>query len=73
MLGTSGQWVTNLCRKGELKAYRTPLGWLIDPEDALRYANERREKQEAKMSKAAAFAERYIREHPETFRELANS
>ena len=73
MLGTSGQWVTSLCRKGELKAYRTALGWLIDPKDAIRYAEERKSKQEAKLSKAAEFAECFIREHPETFRDLANS
>jgi hypothetical protein len=50
MLGTSGQWVTQLARRHELDAVRTPLGWLINPKDVERLANERLEKAEQKVS-----------------------
>lgn len=50
MLGTSGQWVTQLARKGELDAVRTPLGWLVNPADVERMASERLEKAERKVS-----------------------
>ncbi len=49
VLGVSGQWVTNLCRKGELRAVRTALGWLVDPDDIERLAGEREKKLEAKI------------------------
>lgn len=50
LLGTSGQWVTQLARRGELDAVRTPLGWLVNPADVERLANERLERAERKIS-----------------------
>ena len=50
MLGTSGQWVTQLARKGELDAVRTSLGWLVNPADVERMSRERLEKAERKVS-----------------------
>lgn len=50
MLGTSGQWVTQLARRGELDAVRTSLGWLVNPADVERVANERLERAERKIS-----------------------
>lgn len=50
MLGTSGQWVTQLARRRELDAVRTSLGWLINPADVERLAKERLEKAEQKIS-----------------------
>jgi len=50
LLGTSGQWVTQLARRGELDAVRTPLGWLVNPAAVERLANERLEKAEQKIS-----------------------
>ena len=50
LLGTSGQWVTQLARRDELDAVRTTLGWLINPKDVERLANERLEKAEQKIS-----------------------
>ncbi len=50
ILGTSGQWVTKLARRGELDALRTSLGWLVNPADVERLANERLERAEQKVS-----------------------
>ncbi len=50
MLGTSGQWVTQLARRRELDGVRTSLGWLVNPADVERLANERLEKAEQKIS-----------------------
>ena len=50
MLGTSGQWVTQLARKGKLDAVKTPLGWLVNPADVERVATERLERAEEKIS-----------------------
>lgn len=50
ILGTSGQWVTKLARRSELDAIRTSLGWLVNPADVERLANERLEKAEQKIS-----------------------
>jgi hypothetical protein len=50
MLGTSGQWVTQLARRHELDAVRTSLGWLINPKDVERLANERLERAEQKVT-----------------------
>ena len=50
MLGTSGQWVTQLARSRKLDAVRTPLGWLVNPADVERLANERLERAEKKVS-----------------------
>jgi hypothetical protein len=50
MLGTSGQWVTQLARRGELDAVRTSLGWLMNPADVEHLANERVRKAEQKIS-----------------------
>jgi hypothetical protein len=50
MLGTSGQWVTQLARRGELDAVRTPLGWLVNPADVERVASERLKRAEQKIS-----------------------
>jgi len=50
MLGTSGQWVTQLARRREVDAVRTSLGWLINPTDVERLSNERLEKAEKRVS-----------------------
>ena len=50
LLGTSGQWVTQLARRRELDAVRTSLGWLVNPADVERLANERLKKAEQKIS-----------------------
>lgn len=50
ILGTSGQWVTKLARRGELDAIRTSLGWLVNPQDVDRLARERLEKAERRLS-----------------------
>jgi hypothetical protein len=50
MLGTSGQWVTQLARTGKLDAVRTALGWLVNPHDVERLANERLKRAEQKIS-----------------------
>lgn len=50
LLGTSGQWVTQLARRRELDAVRTSLGWLVNPVDVERMANDRLEKAEQKIS-----------------------
>lgn len=50
LLGTSGQWVTQLARRGDLDAVRTSLGWLVNPSDVERVANERLERAEQKIS-----------------------
>lgn len=49
ILGTSGQWVTSLARRGDLEAVRTSLGWLVNPKDVERLANERLEKAQEKL------------------------
>ena len=49
LLGTSGQWVTELCRRGRLRAVRTALGWLVDPDEIEDLAEEREKKAEAKL------------------------
>lgn len=49
ILGTSGQWVTSLSRRGELDAVRTSLGWLVNPKDVERLADERLEKAQKKL------------------------
>lgn len=50
MLGTSGQWVTQLARRKQLDAVQTPLGWLVNPADVERLAAERLKKAEQKIS-----------------------
>lgn len=50
LLGTSGQWVTQLARAGRLDGVRTSLGWLVNPEDVDRLARERTEAAEKKLS-----------------------
>jgi len=50
LLGTSGQWVTQLARDRKLDAVRTPLGWLLNPADVERLANERLKEAEQKIS-----------------------
>jgi hypothetical protein len=50
ILGTSGQWVTTLARDGKLDAVRTSLGWLINPDDVERLANQRLERAQQKLS-----------------------
>ena len=49
ILGTSGQWVTSLARRGALDAVRTSLGWLVNPEDVDRLAAERLAKVQEKL------------------------
>ncbi len=41
LLGITPQWVRKLAQAGQLRAIETPLGWLIDQEDAIRMAVER--------------------------------
>lgn len=50
LLGTSGQWVTQLARTGRLGGVRTSLGWLVNPADVDRLANERMQRAETKLS-----------------------
>ncbi len=50
IIGTSGQWVTQLARAGKLDAVRTSLGWLVNPADVEHLANERLEKAERKIA-----------------------
>jgi hypothetical protein len=50
LLGTSGQWVTQLARARKLDAVRTSLGWLVNPADVERLAKERLKKAEQKIS-----------------------
>ncbi len=50
ILGTSGQWVTRLARDGKLEGIRTSLGWLVNPADVERLANERLKRAENKIS-----------------------
>lgn len=50
VLGTSGQWVTQLARRHQVDAVRTSLGWLVNPEDVERLANERLAKAEQRVS-----------------------
>ena len=50
ILGTSGQWVTTLARNEKLDAVRTSLGWLINPADVERLANERLERAQKRLS-----------------------
>lgn len=50
ILGTSGQWVTQLARSGKLDGVRTSLGWLVNPSDVERLGNERLKKAEQKVS-----------------------
>lgn len=50
VLGTSGQWVTQLARARKLDAVRTSLGWLVNPADVERLANERLQDAETKIS-----------------------
>lgn len=41
VLGTSGQWITQLARSGELRGVKTALGWLLDPEEVHDMAEKR--------------------------------
>ena len=50
LLGTSEQLVTQLARAGKLDAVRTPLGWLLNPADVERLANERLKEAEQRIS-----------------------
>lgn len=42
--------MTQLARTGKIDAVRTSLGWLVNPTDAERLANERLERAEEKVS-----------------------
>ncbi len=50
ILGTSGQWVKQLARRGKLRGVETSLGWLMDPDDVERLATERLEQAERKVT-----------------------
>lgn len=50
ILGTSGQWVKQLARRGELYGVETHLGWLIEPGSVKRLASKRLAKAESKVS-----------------------
>lgn len=54
LLGTSGQWVTQLARAGKLEGVRTSLGWLVNPEDVDRLAEVRTKAAEKKLSEMKA-------------------
>ena len=54
LLGTSGQWVTRLARTGKLDGVRTSLGWLVNPEEVDRLAEERMRAAEKKLSEMKA-------------------
>ena len=49
-LGTSGQWVKQLARRGDLQGVETRLGWLIEPGSLERLADERVRRAEGKVS-----------------------
>ncbi|MDQ3386931.1 MAG: hypothetical protein M3475_04910 [Actinomycetota bacterium] len=50
VLGTSGNWVKQLVRRGELEGVETHLGWLIAPESVVQAANARAAKAERRAS-----------------------
>lgn len=50
ILGTSGQWVKQLARRGKLRGVETSLGWLVEPDAVEQLAKERLEKAERKVS-----------------------
>ncbi len=50
ILGTSGQWVKELARRGKLRGVETSLGWLVDPEAVDQLARERLQQAERKVS-----------------------
>jgi hypothetical protein len=50
ILGTSGQWVKQLARRGELEAVETHLGWLIEPGSVERLADRRVLKAEGRVA-----------------------
>lgn len=54
VLGTSGNWVKQLVRRGELEGVETHLGWLIEPESVARAANARVAKAERRASSLKA-------------------
>jgi hypothetical protein len=54
VIGTSGTWVKQLARKGELEGVETHLGWLIEPGSAARVANARAARAEKRASSLKA-------------------
>ena len=50
IIGTSGQWVKQLARRGELDAVETHLGWLIEPGSVERLADRRVKKAEGRVA-----------------------
>lgn len=54
ILGTSGNWVKQLARRGELFGVETHLGWLLEPGSVERLANARLERAERKLSSLKA-------------------
>lgn len=54
VLGTSGNWVKQLARRGELMGVETHLGWLIEPESVARAADVRAAKAERQASSLKA-------------------
>src|SRR5215207_8813928 len=50
ILGTSGQWVKQLARRGELEGVETHLGWLIEPGSVERLADRRVQKAEGRVA-----------------------
>jgi hypothetical protein len=50
VLGTSGQWVKQLARRGELDAVETHLGWLIEPGSVERLVDRRVQKAEGRVA-----------------------
>jgi hypothetical protein len=71
IMGVSGQWIAQMCRAGTLLGYKTPLGWLIDPDDLKRAAAKRAEKMRRASIDAAAFADGFYERYGETMSELA--
>lgn len=54
VLGTSGNWVKQLVRRGNLEGVETHLGWLIEPGSVERLANERLARAERQVSSLRA-------------------
>lgn len=54
VLRTSGNWVKQLVRRGDLEGVETHLGWLINPESVERLARERLEEAESRISSLRA-------------------
>lgn len=59
-LETSGQWVTHLARSGQIRAIKTSLGWLVDPEDVKEMAKLRKKRKRAEERERRRRKERQL-------------